>query len=367
VRRSAGPRDGGAVAVIVAILVAFALMPAIALGTGTYVRTTTGSELNRAADTGALAGSAEVPLGNLTFAGDYLNQITGSQLPGTTLQQLGITDPNDPDPLADACKAAMTDAQNSNNLGQAYASTPTCSAAYLPQDGPIGDLQNCLNGATQGLLGGLGGLLGGLGLGGLDPTQLLAGLAPLLPALLDPGIKVTMTWNVKSPLDQFFNSGGNGSTQTVTSYARRRFKNIVVVPEATLPTGQTINVNPALQNARALVLNTLTSLETLLGKIPLLGSCASVLTDLQGDVADAVDPPGGGPSLNSILDDAVSSNEPILAVVVPKTLLGLQIPFLDVVPVCMSEVNGQYVAHLTNFAGCVVDAPGGFRSELRNS
>src|SRR3569623_3694779 len=123
--RSAPRRDDGAIAVIVAIVLAFALMPAIALGTGTYVRSTTSAELNRASDTGALAGAAEVPLGNLTFAGDYLNQITGSQLPGTTLQQLGLTDPSLPDPLQDACKAALKDAENSNNLGQAYATTPT--------------------------------------------------------------------------------------------------------------------------------------------------------------------------------------------------------------------------------------------------
>lgn len=364
-RRSAGRRDEGAVAVFIAIVLAFALMPAIALGTGTYVRTTTGSELNRAADTGALAGAAEIPLGNLTFAGDYLNQITGSQLPGTTLQQLGITDPNLPNPLADACKAAVADATNSDNLAHSYAGTPSCDPEYIPQGGALADLQNCLNGTTQGLLGGLGGLLGGLGLGGLNPTTILTDLSPLLPALLDPGVKVTLTWKVKSPLDQIFTSG-NGSTQTATSYARRRFKNIVVLPVTTLG-GTTINVDPTLQNVRSLVLNTLTSLETLLGKIPLVSSCVSVLTDLQGDIADAVDPPGGGPSLNSILSDAVTSNEPILAVEIPKTLGALQIPFLDVVPVCMSTVNGNYVAHLTDFAGCVVDAPGGFRASLRNS
>jgi hypothetical protein len=365
VRRTAGRRDDGAVAVIAALLVAFALVPAIALGTGTYVRTTTSSELNRAADTGALAGASEIPLGNLTFASDYLSQITGSQLPGTTLQQLGITDPNLPDPLKDACAAALKDAENSDNLGHAYADTPTCTPRYVPQGGALTDLQSCLNGATQGLLGNVGGLLGGLGLGGLDPTKIIGGLSPLLPALLTPGVQVQLTWKVKSPLDQIL-SKGNGDTQTVTSTARRRFKNIVVLPVTTLgPT--TINVDPTLQNARTLLLNTLTKLEGLLNSIPLVSSCTSVLTDLQGDLADAVDPPSGGPSLNSILNDAVTSNEPILAVAVPKTLGALQIPFLDLVPVCMSTVNGNYVAHLTDFAGCVVDAPGGFRASLRNS
>jgi hypothetical protein len=364
-RRSAPRRDDGAIAVIVAIVLAFALMPAIALGTGTYVRSTTSAELNRASDTGALAGAAEIPLGNLTFAGDYLNQITGSQLPGTTLQQLGISDPAIPDPLQDACKAALRDAQNSSNLGHAYAGTPTCSASYIPQGGALTDLQSCINGETQGLLGNLGGLLGGLGLGGLDPAKVVADLSPLLPALLTPGVKLTMSWKVKGPLDQIF-SKGDGNTQTVTSVARRRFKNMVVLPVTTLG-GTTINVDPTLQNARTMVLNTLTQLESVLNAIPLVSSCTSVITDLQGDIADAVDPPSGGPSLNSILNDAVASNEPILAVVIPKTLSALQIPFLDVVPVCMASVNGAYVAHLTSFGTCVVGAPGGFRASLRNS
>jgi hypothetical protein len=267
--------------------------------------------------------------------------------------------------LADACATAMTDATNASNLAHSYAGTPTRSCSYLAQPGALNDLQTCLNSATLGLTGGLGGTLGGLGLGGLNPATLLANLAPLLPALIDPGVKVTMSWSVKAPLDGVFQS--NGSTQTATAYARRRFKNIVVIPDATLPTGQTINVDPTLQDARTLVLNTFTTLEQLISSVPLISSCSSVLSDLSGDVADAVDPPGGGPSLNSIIDDAVTSDQPVLAVIVPTTLTGLSIPFLDVVPVCMSEVNGQYVAHLTNFAGCVVNAPGGFRASLRNS
>lgn len=363
--RGRGRGDDGAVAVLVAIVLAFALMPAIALATGTYVRATTRTELQRASDSGALAGAAQVPLGNLTFADNYLDQITGTGV-STTLANLGIADPSVPDPLKAACTTALTDANDSDNLGHAYAGTPACSAKYLAQTGPLNDLQACLNSATQGTLTGLGGGLGGLGLGGLDPTKLLAQLSPLLPALINPGVAVTLTWHVQSPLDQVLDDS-SGSTQTSTSYARRRFKNIVVIPEASFPNGTTVNVDPTLQNARTLVLNAFTSLENLLSSIPALAPCSSVLSDLQGDVADAVDPPGGGPSLSSILDDAVSSDQPVLAVVVPKTLNDLAIPFLDLVPVCMEQVGGKYVAHLTSFGGCVIDAPGGFRASLRNS
>ncbi|HWB66261.1 MAG TPA: hypothetical protein VG708_05490, partial [Mycobacteriales bacterium] len=217
-RRADGER--GAVAVIVAIVLAAVLLPAIALGTGAYARSTTGAELNRASDTGALAGAAEIPLGNLTFVDNYLDQITGTGV-GATLQQLGLDDPALPDPLGDACAAAIRDATNSDNLAHAYASTPTCDAKYLADDGPLGQVQNCVNNLTgsalNNLLNLLGGLLGGLGLGGLSPTQLVSSLSAALPALLEPGVKVTMTWNVKAPFDQVMGDP-DGHQQSSTSY-----------------------------------------------------------------------------------------------------------------------------------------------------
>lgn len=366
-RRADGER--GAVAVIVAIVLALALLPAVALGTGAYARSTTGAELNRASDTGALAGAAEIPLGNLTFVDNYLDQITGTGV-GATLQQLGLDDPALPDPLGDACTTAVNDATNNDNLAHAYASTPTCDAKYIADDGPLAQVQNCVNNLTgsalNNLLNLLGGLLGGLGLGGLSPTQLVSSLSAALPALLDPGVKVTMTWNVKAPFDQVMGDA-DGHQQSSTSYARRRFKNVLVAPVVSLPGANgTININPTLQNVTSVVFQTLTQLEGVLGNLtsllPGLSSCITALQDLQGDLSDLLSPPDNGPSLTQILDDAVSSNTPVLTLIT-----GTSIPFLDLVPVCVQDLNGQYIAHLTSFAGCIIDAPGGFRASLRNS
>jgi hypothetical protein len=44
---------------------------------------------------------------------------------------------------------------------------------------------------------------------------------------------------------------------------------------------------------------------------------------------------------------------------------GLDIPYLDFVPVCAEQVGDQYVGHLTDFGACSLDAPGGFRASLR--
>jgi hypothetical protein len=355
--------------VIVALVLAFAMIPALALGTGTYVRSSTATELQRAADSGALAGAAEIPLGNLDFAEKYISTITGPGV-STTLQNLGIqNDPSLQDPLTDACATAMQDAKNVNNLGHAYAGSPTCSAKYLPDDGVLGAAQNCLNSIAglNNITGLVGLLLSALGLGALSPTNLFTALEGTLPALLDPAIQVTTTWHVKAPFDSVF--GSDGSTQTATSVARRRFKNAVVLPNIPLNGSTTVNVNPTLQLTRSVVLSTLNSvanvLTTLNGLVPGLGSCSSIITALSSDVADAVDPPSNGPSLNAILADAAASGSPVLAV--STTVVGLGIPFLDMVPVCISQVNGQYVAHLTNFGSCVLTHQGPFRAVLRNS
>jgi hypothetical protein len=372
-----GRRDGGAVAVLTAIVLAFAMVPAVALATGSYVRTTTGTELQRASDTGALSGAAEIPLGDINFAESYLRTITGSGVV-TTLQNLGIQNtPPLPDPLADACTAATNDATNANNLGHSYATlgSPFCTAKYLPDAGVLGSAWTCLN-SIAGLshvTTGLGSALSLLGLGALSPTTLMAALDGTLPALLEPGISVTTTWHVTAPFDSVF--GSTGSTQTTSSIARRRFKNAVVVPTIPLSGSTTINVNPTLQITRAQLLSALNSAEstltTLNGVTGLagIGSCASVISNLSGDLADAVDPPSNGPSLTTILTDAAAANSPVLAVSTAVT--GLGIPFLDVVPVCISQsqLNGQtqWVAHLTSFGSCIINGPGIFRASLRNS
>jgi hypothetical protein len=372
-RRGSG--DEGVVAVIVALVLAFAMIPALALGTGTYVRSATSTELQRASDTGALVGAAEIPLGNTAFVTNYVNQITGNGL-ATTLSALGLDDPNAPDPLADACAAAIRDASNTENLGHAYATMPAdaCTAKYLANDSAISELTTCVANLAPGALSGLSalavsllnGLLGTLGLGGLDSA-----LGSLLPALLNPGVKVTMKWHVTAPFDSVFAS--EGQEQTTTSIARRRFKNVLVVPQLSLPVGgSTITLNPdqLLQPLTTTVFKTLTDLENLLNNVlfrtllPGVSSCVSALQNLQGDLSDLLDPPSNGPDLTNLLDDAVRSHTPVLTLVT-----GTGIPFLDFVPTCISNSGGVYkavVATATNL-GCLLDAPGVFRASLRNS
>lgn len=364
-------RDHGAVAVLTAIVLAFAMLPAVALGTGSYVRSSTATELQRASDSGALAGAAEIPLGDINFAENYISTITGPGV-ATTLQALGIQNASQlPDPLTDACAVALRDATNSNNLGHAYATlgSPFCTAKYIPDSGILGSAQTCLSSIAglNNITGLVGLLLSSLGLGALSPTNLFTVLESTLPALLQPGIKVTTTWHVNAPFDSIF--GSSGANQTTVSIARQRFKNAVVLPNIPLNGSTTVNVNPTLQLARSTILSTLNSvagvLTTLNGLVPGLGTCSSVITNLSGTVADAVDPPNNGPSLTQILADAEASGSPVLAV--STTVIGLGIPFLDMVPVCISSVNGQYIAHLTSFGSCIINAPGAFRANLRNS
>jgi hypothetical protein len=367
-----GRHEDGAVAVIVALVLAFAMIPALALGTGSYVRSVTSTEQQRATDSGALAGASEIPLGDLNFAEKYIATIPAGGTISTTLENLGIQNTAGlPDPLQDACAVALRDARQNENLASSYASYDPdvwCKAEYMADAGVLGSAQTCLNSLTglNNLTGLVGLVLRTLGLGALDPTKLLSSLQGTLPALLEPGVKVTTKWHVKAPFDSVF--GSDGSTQTSVAYARRLFKNAVVLPNIPLG-GTTVNVNPTLQLTRTVLLDTLTSVEgvlhTLNGLVPGLGSCAAIIDNLSGDLADAVDPPDNGPSLTTILDDAVASGTPVLAV--STTVVGLGIPFLDMVPVCLTKVNGQYVAHLTSFGSCVINAPGAFRAALRNS
>jgi hypothetical protein len=365
--------DDGVVAVIVALVLAFAMIPALALGTGTYVRSVTNTEQQRAADSGALAGASQIPLGDINFAEKYIASIPAGGVVSTTLQNLGIQNSSQlPDPLKAACDVALADAQQANNLAVAYSTYNTstwCKAEYMADAGVLGSAQTCLNSIAglNNITGLLRLLLQTLGLGALDPTKLLTSLQGTLPALLEPGVKVTTTWHTKAPFDQVF--GSDGSTQTSVAYARRLFKNAVVLPNIPLGGTTTVNVNPTLQLTRTALLNTLNSvkgvLQTLNAVVPGVGTCAAIIDNLSGDLADAVNPPDNGPSLTQILDDAYAAGSPVLAV--STTVVGLGIPFLDMVPVCLEKVGNQYVAHLTSFASCIINAPGAFRAALRNS
>jgi hypothetical protein len=343
--------ERGAVAVVVAIVLAFVLVPVTALATGTYVRSTTESELQHSADSGSLAAAASIPLGDVNFLVNYLNATSGSE----TLQQLGLTY-DQPDPLAVACDVAVSNATAGTALGKQYADAPTCTARYLGDLNTFVALKSCATSLQQ--------ALGGpLGIGAI--ATLVPSLAGLLPALLYPGVKVHMGWHVTGPMDKVFGNVAGDKTQAVDSIARRRFKNVVVLPVATVPgSGTTINLNPAAGDTRTTVLNVMTQEESLLRSTPATAPCADVLVAARDDILDIVDPPGTGPDALTLLEDAFSSHSPILTLV-----YGTTIPFLDFVPVCVDAAGSGsgFVGHTGNFGSCSVDAPGGFRASLRNS
>lgn len=365
--RSRMRRDDGAIAVVYAIVFAFALAPMLAVGTTTLVRSTTAGELRRSADQGALAGAAAIPFGDINFARNFLAATTGGDT-DRQLRQLGLAYDRE-DPLDIACNdVAVPNATDSHNVGAQtvgkyrIASDLQCHASYLSDPTVLGALRDCANGLTAPVTGGIPGSLPGVG--GLPGTD-VPDLSPVLPALLYPGVKVNMTWQVRGPLDQIID--GSGAKQDVTSIAHRRFKNMVVIPVVDAPTGGTINLNPYVGDVRVAAGNALDQTEDLLASNPATADCATALDSARDDILDAIDPPGGGPAASQIISDAIAASSPLVVAELVDVTGDLGIPFLDFVPVCAEQVGDDYVGHLTDFGSCALAAPGAFRASLRRS
>ncbi len=343
--------DSGAVAVLYAVVFVFALVPLLALGTTTYVQTSTAAELQRAADSGALAGASALPLGNLPFAVNYVNATSGGSTT-QTLSQLGLSYPYT-DPLQLACQQAMRSATDPNNVSAGYAGPVSCTPppvyVSIPGNDPSGPCATALSLLPPPLPG--------------QPD-----LTTLAPALVTPGVQVSLQWSVTGPLDQLV--GGSGTTQTAVGLARRRFKDMVVIPVTTLPTGTTFNIDPLVSGVRTTVSNAVTTTDQLLTAAGTLGSCVTALNAEEGDLLDAVDPPSTGPQPSTVLAIAASAQTPIVLVEVVEAL---GVPFLEFVPVCVensgiADASGStYVAHTDTFGVCTVVAPGAFRASLRRS
>lgn len=349
-------RDDGAVAVLYAIVLAGILLPVFAVGTTALVRSTTNGELQRAGDAGALAGAAAIPFGDVNFARSFLAATAGGQLSDRPLRDLGLTYDGE-DPLDVACTdVAMPNATDAHGLGSRYATSTSCKAGYLTDPDVLTELEDCAAGLSN--------LPAPApSLPGLPGVPAVPDLSPLLPALLYPGVQVDMTWRVTGPFDRLIND--SGATETTTSVAHRRFKNMVVVPEVGLPTGDTINLNPLVGDARTTAIDGMNETERILSANPATAECATVLDGAQDDILDAVDPPGGGPSANQLLADAVGDHSPVVVARVISGVEGLNVPYLDFVPVCAERVADHFIGHLGNFGACSIDAPGGFRASLR--
>lgn len=271
-RRGFHRGEEGATAVLLAILLIGVLIPLSAAALSAYVRTGTIDEVQRSADVGALAGARVIPLGNPEFLRNYLNAIASGGSP--VIPSFG-----GPDPLAEACGRARVALIEDSSLGGDYTDIDAaeCSASYTADSGVLGDLGACLQTLADPVavvpevtleveLPGLpepvpspsepslplpsptptsGGTFE-VSIQGQEIANLLyQQLGSVLPALLKPGVRVSLQRTFEgAPLDPV---GETDEARTAT--ARRRFKNVVVVPivepdyAVESPTGSGIDVD----------------------------------------------------------------------------------------------------------------------------
>jgi hypothetical protein len=389
--------ERGAIAILAAIVVLFVALPLAAIGMTTYVREGSLGELQRAADAGALAGAASIPLGDINFVRQYVDN--------PVALGLGSYFSAAPNPLDVACEQARLAIGADGTFGDEFSTAgatalPACSqgttsvgsfsitAEFLPDTAFTGTLLNCLNDLV------------GINVTSLVPAvgNLLSGARNALPALLQAGVKVTVMRAVQGPLDNVL--GGSGETvQTAEAAAKRRFKNAVVVPTiddsllglgAILPgSSGEVDLNPAAGQT----IDSALSLVEGLGNLPVLSSlCPGLVTSLTDDLGDLLNPPVAGvaPSVEEVLQEAAGEGEQIFVLryvaglglpgvpCIPIPLVGgclpgtgtvgipLLAPFLDFVPVCnlnAATLKGE-VGPLVAAGTCSVHAPGAFRGQL---
>lgn len=233
--------DGGVIAVITAIVVAAVLVPVAALGLTAYVRAGVRGEMQRAAESGALAGAASLNLLNLGALSavtlrDPLQDLT-TVLPPALPNPLG--------PSGRACRAALTaygtplsdpsrDAADRSPLSVGFADTPACDARYSP-DPPFGSCVNevftSVSALTQQIPARLLKAAGDL----TDPVlksdandlaAIASAVQKLVPALAHNGVQVELRYTVAGPLDGVL-SDGEPTAAASRAAARRLFKPIL--------------------------------------------------------------------------------------------------------------------------------------------
>lgn len=213
--------DSGAVAVLVALLVAFVLLPVAALGLTGYVRAGVDAELQRAADSGALAGATSLLFVDLSST-------------GTASANGAVLLPDGP-----ACRAALRALGSATAphvqrdhapLAAAFASpTPACTAAFSTDEAYpdcVRHLVSQAEFAVAELERRLGTVLAAVPLLGDEVRARRAvsqAVFDLVPAAAVDGLSVTLDFSVQGPLDGAL--GRSGPTpRRVTGTARRLFK-----------------------------------------------------------------------------------------------------------------------------------------------
>lgn len=306
------------------------------------------------------------------------------------------------------------------------ASGARCEARYAADVGPLGSLISCVDeiADVQGLLatgGDVAALITSTGapivapvlqqvlnaagsLLGLSGTPGGNGLGTLAPALMQPSITVTVTWEFRGPLD-----GLVGVEQPVemtrTATARRHFKNLVVLPtipttgdqigaindplgltralltglglgsiatvllgglqeviNPSAPPGSPIDLNEPLAVATDDVFDLIDVLDAelvgpVLAGLGLPAACADIVPSLTGDLRDIVNPGGSpAPSAVDVIIAAQEDAEPVLLLQVPNNPLGqFGIPFLQFVPTCIREIPDNNGDGNPELEGVVLD------------
>lgn len=345
--------DEKGIVLIVVASVMTALMVLSAGGIMLFTLYGSHREMQKAADQAALAGAAALPL--------LRPGVALSSLPMNTVYDLtddvGLDVPlkglnNVPDPRAVACAFGTRSLQGDSaslinsfggtatGLPSSYcASSPWADARVNPTLNSLSTpLSTCVNGLTSNinttinslntglnsLLGNLLGLLG-LGLTGAQATAIVnntvaqlqgvltsvQNLEALSPALLTPEMTVTVTDRVDPPLISMV-TGNSGVQMTVSSTAKRRLKNAVVLPNtpALLNTDLNAPLNATKPQVMAALGEANTQLNALMTQFG-LSQCRDLLapsSSVYQDISDIYEPPAAGTySGRDLIDGATAA------------------------------------------------------------
>lgn len=247
--------ESGAVAIITALVVVFVLLPISALGVANYSRSGVTAEVQRAGDSGALAGAAGLTLLNLGSLpqASLLNNLglpvspaaqTLNQACLATQKAFGI--PNPAIPASPTTDLPKVKGNPNSPVSGAFGQLVHCTAKYAPDPTLaqcIANITNAVNGVVLApitrysslvvsptilvlgipvpnpLYGTLQTVLGLL----TGPTAITGAVTNLVPALVHNGVIVDLDYSVRGPLDSLL--GQDTPTQLRSrSTSRRIFK-----------------------------------------------------------------------------------------------------------------------------------------------